>query len=390
MNSIQKGKSKKLRIAFLYHANNVHLLNRAKYFLSQGHTVYYFGFLPEENAVKTDELKNLIRIHIPRRFIFGKINLLNLLSYVFYIRKLTKKYKLDVLHIQNAGFGIFTPFSKAKVTILENMGSDVILLADKSILRRLLYRKAYKHVDAVIQDSFIAKRKGKQWGAPGKNNYVINIGIDLNIFNMSLEQNVARARLQITPDQKFIFSPRGMSALYNHDVVIQTLPKVSQKYPDCVYVFTGNYDASNFSEETKNIINNPKYKKNIYFTGMLDNQTELPFYYRDCDVLISVPSSDSSPLTVYEAMACGAPVIVSELPWYKGLFIKDQHIRTVPVKDVGALSEQIELLMEKPGLLDQKLSFKRVAKRLDYSTENKRLFCLYSKLVSGKKISEIQ
>ncbi len=41
----------------------------------------------------------------------------------------------------------------------------------------------------------------------------------------------------------------------------------------------------------------------------------LPDVYRAADVVVSIPSSDSSPRSVWEALACGRPVVVSDLPW---------------------------------------------------------------------------
>jgi glycosyltransferase involved in cell wall biosynthesis len=41
----------------------------------------------------------------------------------------------------------------------------------------------------------------------------------------------------------------------------------------------------------------------------------MPDVYRAADVVASIPSSDSSPRSVWEALACGSSVVVSDLPW---------------------------------------------------------------------------
>ncbi len=38
-------------------------------------------------------------------------------------------------------------------------------------------------------------------------------------------------------------------------------------------------------------------------------------WYRAADVCVSIPSTDSGPLSVWEALACGCPCVVSDLPW---------------------------------------------------------------------------
>ena len=41
---------------------------------------------------------------------------------------------------------------------------------------------------------------------------------------------------------------------------------------------------------------------------------ELPDLFRLADVVVSVPETDSFPVTLLEAMACGRPIVVSDLP----------------------------------------------------------------------------
>jgi len=59
-----------MKIALLYKANNLHLINRAKLFLSKGHEVYYFGFLPKE-SVFNENVPGLHYVDIPAFPIFS-------------------------------------------------------------------------------------------------------------------------------------------------------------------------------------------------------------------------------------------------------------------------------------------------------------------------------
>ena len=44
--------------------------------------------------------------------------------------------------------------------------------------------------------------------------------------------------------------------------------------------------------------------------------------YNASDIVISIPDSDSSPASVYEAMFCKKPVIISDLEWSNEYFLK--------------------------------------------------------------------
>ena len=51
--------------------------------------------------------------------------------------------------------------------------------------------------------------------------------------------------------------------------------------------------------------------------------------YNASDIVISMPNSDSSPKSVYEAMFCKKPVIVSDLEWSNEFFEREKNILKV-------------------------------------------------------------
>ena len=116
--------------------------------------------------------------------------------------------------------------------------------------------------------------------------------------------------------------------------------------------------------------------------GNLDQKTKLPFYYRDADVVISIPSSDSSPASVYESMACKTPVIVSDLPWYQGKFEKDRDMVVVPVRDVEKLANAIIQVLSGEKTVNVDSAYEKVLININYETENGKLEKLYEKILS--------
>ena len=71
---------------------------------------------------------------------------------------------------------------------------------------------------------------------------------------------------------------------------------------------------------------------------------QMAAYYQAADVCVSIPSSDSSPRSVWEAMACGCPVVVSDLPWVHELIEPGCDALTVPI-DAGALALAIDRIL---------------------------------------------
>lgn len=352
-------------------------MNRAKLFASEGHKVYYFGFLPKEH-VSDENLYGLYRINIPEfPFFPEKLYKLNLLYRMLWVYQHAKGFSFDVLYVQGAGYGFLSILFPKKIVILEHMGSDVIIQASKSYLRRFIHRLGYRNVDAIVQDSRLAQSKGIEYGAPEHNNFIINVGIDHSVFNNNIEKGVAKLRFGIEKNTKVVFSPRSINKLYNIDIIVAAIPLVIEEYVDVRFVFS----AHALDQEYFDSIMTSEYKDYIIIAGSLDNKSELPFMYADSDVVLSIPSSDSSPLTVYEAMACQIPVIVSDLEWYKEHFVAGKHVSTAAVRDRFSLAKKIlDILNEKENL--DLIDARRITlEYFDFKKENLKLIKLMNNLI---------
>jgi glycosyltransferase involved in cell wall biosynthesis len=81
-------------------------------------------------------------------------------------------------------------------------------------------------------------------------------------------------------------------------------------------------------------------QENVIWLGFLSYE-EMAEHYNVADIIVSVPSSDSSPKSVYEAMFCGKPVVVTDLEWSHELLGDCDCLSRVSVRDVSQLSKSI-------------------------------------------------
>jgi glycosyltransferase involved in cell wall biosynthesis len=72
-------------------------------------------------------------------------------------------------------------------------------------------------------------------------------------------------------------------------------------------------------------------------------------YYRSADVCVSIASSDSSPRSAWEALACGCPLVVSDLPWVHELIKADRHALVVPI-EAAAVATAVERVLSDGAL----------------------------------------
>jgi glycosyltransferase involved in cell wall biosynthesis len=111
---------------------------------------------------------------------------------------------------------------------------------------------------------------------------------------------------------------------------------------------------------------------------------EMAAYYRAADVCVSLTSSDSSPRSIWEAMACAAPCILSDLPWVEELIEPGRDAVTVPV-DAGAMATAVLDLLADPGRAAEIGRGGRtlVERHLDRDAQMDGLLAHYRELVAG-------
>lgn len=101
------------------------------------------------------------------------------------------------------------------------------------------------------------------------------------------------------------------------DVLMETLPKVQERWPDAAYALAGPY----LDGRDNSPLRGPwdpyleKYPESIHKLGVLSGQ-ELADFYAACDVLVlpSINWTETFGLVQVEAMLCGTPSICSDLP----------------------------------------------------------------------------
>jgi glycosyltransferase involved in cell wall biosynthesis len=71
----------------------------------------------------------------------------------------------------------------------------------------------------------------------------------------------------------------------------------------------------------------------------------MPDVYRAADVVVSIPSSDSSRRSVWEALACGRPVVVSDLPWAREELVDGRQALLTELEPL-AVAEAIERALD--------------------------------------------
>jgi|GEM_PF-72559 glycosyltransferase involved in cell wall biosynthesis len=357
-----------MRIAFLHQPNDPYTENRIRCFISKGYEVYSIVF-PLKKELYRESISSLTTIKLESRF-YSRIPFFKRFIYYRELRSIINDNSIDILYIVNALNSFYLWTSTATHNFLELEGSDVILAPKKYPFLKLFYRKFWKYSDGIVQDSQVVMNKSKLFLPEGKSSEIIGIGIDTNLFNRFLRKGNVREKYHLG-DRPVVFHSRSTKALYNVDIIIRSIPLVKKHIHDVCYLLTGNYQS--IDKKTKQFIIQEKLEDHLIFCGYLDHISQIKYYYADSNVVLSVPSSDSSPFSVFEAMATGIPVITTNLTWFKNIFEPGRHLITVPVRDVQSLSEAIINVLSGKVKTELTESCQIVFDRMNMIKENDKL-----------------
>jgi hypothetical protein len=184
-------------------------------------------------------------------------------------------------------------------------GSDILIKPYKSYLYRHFTIKSLRGAKAITVDSLKMKTKIKELA--NIEAFIIQNGIDLRsikAFNQD-SQNIKNRRDRI-------MSIRGLTRLYRIKELLlaRNSSEMNNSTPiTFIYPFSEN-------QYLKEI--NPLFARNDIDLHRVDRM-EMYKLLTSAKLVISIPSSDSSPRSVYESIFCGAAVAITYHPYYDTL-----------------------------------------------------------------------
>jgi L-malate glycosyltransferase len=155
-------------------------------------------------------------------------------------------------------------------------------------------------------------------------------GVDLDHFSPST--------LPRQVEQPFtLLSTRSWEPIYGVDVLAQAFVLAVKQRPDLRLVMTGH---GSLAVRLFQVFERAGVTSQVYFPGHV-GFAELPGYYRAADLYLSASHSDGSSISLLEAMACGTPVLVSDIAGNREWVEESVQGWLFPDGDVPALAQAI-------------------------------------------------
>jgi len=207
-----------------------------------------------------------------------------------------------------------------------------------------IHKKIWKKAKKIIVITNILKKELITFKMSKSKILVAPDGVDISKFDINISKKQARKKLNLPQNQKIILYT---GHLYEWKGV-QTLAETSKFLPNNVKIY---FVGGTKKDVKKFKIKNSKLKLNI-----ADHRpySEIPYWLKSADVLVLTGTKKSeksqkhtSPMKMFEYMASGKPIVVSNLPSFREILNKDNSILVEP-DSPEALAKGIKKVLGKP------------------------------------------
>jgi L-malate glycosyltransferase len=260
-------------------------------------------------------------------------------AHVRWIRALLRELRPDVVHAHwLPGFAFLAAVAGAKPLVAMAWGSDVLRARrTQTLANRLAVRRAA----VAMADSQALLDRLVALGADRSRCVLVNWGVDLSLFRPG-DRRALRAELGLG-DGPVVLSPRSLMPVYNPRVIVDGWARVAAERDDVQLVLK-------HMGVVRELLGELPYAERVHVVGHVEYE-RMAAYYGAADACVSIASSDSAPRSVFEAMACGAPCVISDLPWVHEQIADRREALVVPI-DADAVADALRRLLSDGALAD--------------------------------------
>ena len=382
----EPGRGEQLSLGFIADPNSVHTRRWIEWFARAGHAIH----LVDPFAVTIEPgLPPAVAIHRlePPS---SKVPILGLLRRRRRLRAALESIGLDVLHAQfvrrygwQAGLSGFHPL------VVSPWGSDLLQVPRTAVRTRWWNRFALRAADLVTVSSEGMCAASIRAGARPDRIEHIHHGVDTSRFTPGQPDEAVLAQLGPTTDGPRIMSLRAIRPLYRHETVIDAVAMLTgpDSRPRLLMSALGA-DAAYLATLWARARARGIEEQLVVLDGVPHEQ--LPGLYRAADVMVSIPETDSFPVTLLEAMATEVPTVVSDVPAVTPVYGPLDPVArelVVPIGDADAtamaIRRALDLGPDERARLGSRLRDFVIASA-DYDTHMRRMEGLYRRLATAR------
>src|SRR5690606_13913352 len=224
---------------------------------------------------------------------------------------------------------------------------------------------------------------------------IIHPGVDLSLFK-PMPHAEARAFVGADPEYRIILFVGRIEPLKGIDGLLYAMKILTSKNPNlkvCLWIVGGDISqpVNQWSRELQKLEHLRQLLKidtMVKFVGQRP-QHELPYYYNAAELVVMPSHYESFSMTAAEAMACGVPVITTNVAGVSTLMDDQLEALILSVNNPLLLAQKIEQLLYQPNVR-QKLcgALRANVKNVTWDNTADALIEIYKRLTLQPSISK--
>jgi glycosyltransferase involved in cell wall biosynthesis len=216
------------------------------------------------------------------------------------LKQVIQETKPDVIHIHQivllAALMIFANRETKIPVIVTAWGSDMLINPRRSWILKKVVQYVLHRANIFTANSAFLEKNMRFYAKKEITIERCHYGIDMKDDK--------------TEKENMIFSNRQLYPLYRIDSIIRNFYQFHQKHPEWTLVIAAEGSEK---QNLQILVHHLNLQLNVKFVGWLSNEENIRYYCKS-KIWVSVPKSDSTAVSLLEAMYYGAIPVVYDLP----------------------------------------------------------------------------
>ncbi len=185
----------------------------------------------------------------------------------------------------------------------------------------------------------------QHYGARPERISVIPCGVNLELFQ-PVDKAMAKQRLGLTGDKLILFVGR-IEPLKGIAQLLRAVPLLPDTRRLRLLIIGGDEQSRYEMERLKELARTLRIEESVTFLGLV-KQEQLPYFYSAADVCVSPSYYESFGLVPLESLACGTPVVATNVGAVRSIIRHDELGYIVADNSPRLLADKIALLLSRP------------------------------------------
>ncbi len=287
-------------------------------------------------------------------------------------RRVIRRLKPDLIHagpIQSSAF--LAALSGFRPLLTMSWGFDLMEDVHRNAWMGWITRFTLRRSTFFVSDAEVTRQKAIAYGMTPARTLVFPWGVDLSHFSPA-PKGQQRGRFTL-------FCNRSWEPRYGVDVLARAFVQVAHQNPEVDLLLLGGGSQASLLHE---ILRRGDVWDRVTMPGHIP-QRDLPRFYHMADLFISPSHIDGSSVSLMEALACGLPCLVSDIPANREWIRDGEAGWLFPDGDWQALVATIlHILAHREDLPRVGQAARRLAeKRADWQINFRRLLEAYEQTI---------